>query len=150
METQTEFTTEKEQVDFLKMALCPKVLVVEDDITSEPIWEYILQRVSEKTLIMWATSVNEADHMIRDAVAEGRPFDLVITDIFLSGSLTGIDLWQRFHTQMPTSIVIMSAIEPMKVQKYFRGLGDPVYLQKPLNMHKTIETVYELLQRPRA
>lgn len=123
----------------------PKILVVEDDITAEPIWEYIIERVDKRASMVWATSVSEADQIIKAAVADGKPFDLIVSDIFLTGALTGIDLWRQFHLQMPTSIVLMSSIEPMKVQKYFRDLGEPIYLQKPLNMHETIETLYDLL-----
>ena len=86
--------------------------------------------------------------MIFIAQMEGTPFDLVVSDIFLSGSLTGIDLWQRFNHQLNGNFLLISSIDPMKLQKHLAGLGAPIYIQKPLNVHETIETVYGLLQRP--
>lgn len=148
MKPQRELFNNEEWVDLEDTMRRPKVLVVEDDITSEPLWQHILMCADQSAFMTWATSVNEADQLIREAWAERRPYDLVISDIFLSGTLTGIDLWERFHSQMPNSIILMSAIDPLKVQKHLRGMGEPIYLQKPLNMHNTIETVYELLRRP--
>lgn len=126
----------------------PRILVVEDDMTQEPFWDYIIERAAEKAIVSWATSVAEADEMIFIAQMEGAPFDLVISDIFLSGSLTGIDLWQRFNHQLNGNFLLISSIDPMNLQKHLAGLGAPIYIQKPLNVHETIETIYGLLQRP--
>lgn len=150
METHDKYKEGRTRLETDKLTTRPRILVVEDDITSEPIWEHILERVDERATMVWATSVNEADQLIRDALAEDAPFDLVISDIFLSGSLTGIDLWQRFRNRMKAPIILMSGIEHMKLQKYLRGIGEPVYLPKPLNMHDTIETVYEMLHQSHA
>lgn len=150
MEVQSKRKVEPTKVSTEKLTARPRILVVEDDITSEPIWDHILARVDDRAVMVWATSVNEADQLIQDAMKEGKPFALIICDIFLSGSLTGIDLWQRFRDQMRTPIILMSSIDHMKLQKHLRGIGEPVYLPKPLNMHDTIETVYEMLHHPQA
>lgn len=147
MEAQLKIEGETEDQFKREMPQSTKsVLIVEDDITAEPIWEYILDRAEKNTHMTWATSVKEADLRLRAAISEGRPYDLLISDIFLSGSLTGIDLWSRFQALMPAAIILMSTIHPIKMQSYFKGQTAPIYLQKPLNMHETIETVYELLQ----
>ncbi len=125
----------------------PRILIVEDDITQEPFWDYIIERAAQKAIVSWATSVAEADEMILVAQMEGTHFDLVVSDIFLSGSQTGIDLWQRFNHQLNGNFLLVSSIDPMKLQKHLTGLGSPAYIQKPLNVHETIETVYGLLQR---
>lgn len=139
-------STEQLQVQKQHVAR-PRILIVEDDMTQEPFWDYIIERAAEKAIVSWATSVAEADEMIYVAQMEETHFDLIVSDIFLSGSLTGIDLWQRFNYQLNGNFLLVSSIDPMKLQKLLAGLGAPIYIQKPLNVHETIETVYGLLQR---
>jgi response regulator of citrate/malate metabolism len=125
----------------------PRVLVVEDDLTQEPIWSYIVEKASRWSTMMWATGVPEAYKMISDAKRDGAPFDLVISDIFLSGSLTGIDLWEKLDSEMKNHFLMVSSIDPIKVFRQLEGYKSSMYVQKPLNIHDTIETVYGLLQR---
>lgn len=125
----------------------PRVLIVEDDTTQEPIWDYIIERASGRARLSWATSAVEADAMIAEAADEGEDFDLVISDIFLSGALTGIDLWQSQHNHLRGNFLLVSSIDPVRLHKHVRGMGSPTYIQKPLKIPETIETVYGLLHR---
>ena len=126
----------------------PKILIVEDDITLEPIWSYIIERVNRKASVVWATAEAEAEELIMDSFEKGHEYDLVITDIFLSGSKTGIDLWNRFFHLLHGRIIVTSSIEYSKFAKYLgTTAAQPLYLQKPLSPHDCIEAVYGMLQR---
>jgi len=126
-----------------------KILVVEDDVGFEPLWQSIVKRaLGEHARVEWATSEVEAEELILKAKDEGLPYALVITDIFLSGSRTGIDLWKKFFREMRGRIILTSGIEHTKFNRYFEKEAErPVYLQKPLVPHECIEIVYELLNR---
>jgi len=122
-----------------------RVLVVEDDTTFEPVWAHIIDRADKVATFEWATSVTEAEEILERAFRNGNPFDLVVSDIFLSGTKTGIDLWRAYHQRLREGVLLISSIDPLKISKYFQGEGHPRYLQKPLNIEETIETVFELL-----
>jgi response regulator of citrate/malate metabolism len=126
------------------------ILIVEDDITSEPIWDFIFSQLDPYAKISWATSVVEAEEILDSSINEGKCFDLILADIFLSGSLTGVDLWVELQEGMPNLIILMSASEPAKIKKYFKNLGSVKYLQKPLNIHETIEILRETLSQNQA
>jgi response regulator of citrate/malate metabolism len=125
----------------------PRILVVEDDITFQPIWAYIIDRVHGKANLDWVSSVAEAEEKMLSLMASGSAYDLIVSDIFLLGSETGIDLWTKYHQQFHESIVLVSTSDPMQITLQFKGKGSPSYLQKPLNVHEAIEMVYTLLQR---
>jgi hypothetical protein len=64
----------------------PKILIVEDDKTLEPIWDYVTTKVNNLSKVDWATSELEAEDLIFEAQRDGRQYDLVIVDIFLEGA----------------------------------------------------------------
>ena len=111
--------TNTSQTEMLGQPTKPKILVVEDDITFEPFWSAIAERADRNAQVFWATSELEAESMIIAAIEAGRPYNLVITDIFLSGSRTGIDLWIKFYKQLHGRIIVTSGIEYQKFVQYF-------------------------------
>ena len=124
----------------------PKILIVEDDTTYEPFWTAIVERADRAAKVTWATSEPEAERIIQEAVKHGSNFDLIITDIFLSGSRTGIDLCSKFFKMLHGKIIITSSIEFEKYAQFFnKELIRPMYLQKPLVPHECIGAVYSAL-----
>ncbi|MBL7542816.1 MAG: response regulator [Bdellovibrionaceae bacterium] len=125
-----------------------RILIVEDDMTMEPLWAYILEKVDKRNAYEWVASEAEAERKIENSLLDGRQFDLVISDIFLSGTKTGIDLWRRFSDPLCGKIILMSAIAKIKFQNYLGySATAPVYIQKPLDIHDCIETVYFMLHK---
>ncbi len=124
----------------------PQILVVEDDVTFEPFWQAIVERADRNAKVFWATSELEAEDMIAKAFETGQGFDLVITDIFLSGARTGIDLWSKFTKALHGKIIITSAIEYEKFMQYFdKSDARPLFLQKPLIPHECVGAIYNSL-----
>jgi response regulator of citrate/malate metabolism len=147
METQSIHRKKQlNQETILQMA---RILIVEDDITSRPIWEYIIGKADRSAKFDWAKSVDEAEFKIEESVRLGQEYDLIVSDIFLSGSKTGIDLWKKYDQDLNKKIVLVSGIEQMKLMKYLGADKAPIYLKKPLNVEDCIEVVYEVLhQKP--
>lgn len=123
----------------------PRVLIVEDDVTMEPLWTYIIDQVAPGAYLKWVTSEEAAEHAIRYQLLRHRPYDLVISDVFLSSSRTGIDLWRQF-SEGYTRFLFMSVISPSKFAKLI-GPNEPTptYLQKPLNPEECTAAVKALL-----
>jgi response regulator of citrate/malate metabolism len=121
------------------------VLIVEDDLSYEPIWRKVFEEVNPEIEYSWCTSAGEAQKVLEKTLAEGEFWDLVIVDIFLSGSRTGLDLWQRCGEPVE-NMIIVSSVEYGKLLDY---IGDserpPIYLKKPLNLKECVSVVSEVL-----
>lgn len=146
METQ-KIEVQGSEVETTESPKKQRILIVEDDVTFEPIWQSIIGKANRFAALDWATSVQEAEVLIAEAQLSGNPHQLVISDIFLSGSRTGIDLWQQYRSLFHERFILVSAAGQMKMLKSIRGQGEPIYLQKPLVISEAITTVYGLLHR---
>ncbi len=125
----------------------PLILIVEDDPTLEPLWAYIIEKVHPRANYVWAQSEIEAEDYIDLHQTIGRPFDLVIADIFLSGQRTGIDLWQKYDSDLTGKFLLVSGIKVDKYHKLFSSKAFvPQFIQKPLIPQECIETVYTILK----
>jgi len=122
-----------------------RILIVEDDLTMEPLWSYVISTVVTGASVHWLSTEEAAEKLISNKLRLNEEFDLVIADVFLSGTRTGIDLWRRFG-EGPTLFLLMSVVSP---QKFTRLVGEgelsPFYIQKPLSPKICIEMVSALL-----
>lgn len=117
----------------LQEGISPRFLIVDDDITSEAIWEVIIRGVHPRATMDWAIGYSDACEKIRNSRVTGRPFNAVIVDIFLSGSKTGLDLWNDFNGILDQRMIIISSIEPAKLKSYLsKSDHSPMYLKKPI------------------
>lgn len=110
-----------------------KILVIEDDPMFEPIWDHIITNVSPKIEFYWASNPLQAQELIYKSKNEGWSYDLIISDIYLSSSITGIDLWSRFG--QTENFLLISSIDNYKLieKAKQKGKTPPPYIQKPLN-----------------
>ena len=124
----------------------PKILIVEDDKTLTPIWDYITTSVSENSIVDWATSELEAEDYIFQAMRNGKQYDLVIIDIFLDGARTGLDFYERFGHLFHHKMIITSGTDYQKYEEYLvKGNFAPYCLEKPLNPKHCIEIIGNML-----
>jgi DNA-binding NtrC family response regulator len=123
-----------------------RILIVEDDVTAEPLWRHIFNEVSPDVIYRWVGNADAAEYLIRKRASQGMPFDLVISDIFLNGQRTGIDLWQKMSPMVP-HFLLVSVLAP---EKLYRLIGEspevPRYFQKPLNPKICVDVLSEMLQ----
>lgn len=126
----------------------PEVLVVEDDLGLEPFWSHLIHQAHKRARVHWVTSEEEAEAKIEQSIESGNKVDLVITDIYLNGSKTGIDLWSRFYADLRGNMIVTSGMDYQKFANYVKGsLHQPLFLKKPLNPPECIAAVYEMLVR---
>lgn len=113
------------------------VLIVEDDLALRPLWERAFKTKTVK--VDWVTSMEEAEHSIRARFQNSEPYHLVIADISLEGTGTGIDLWNRYGEEA-TNFVFVTGL-PISKQAFHTLLnyGYPPYYKKPLTAKKCLE-----------
>lgn len=125
----------------------PRILIVEDDTTLYHLWSQASSIVSNLVQIDWATSEIEAEELILDSLREGRQYDLLIVDIFLEGTRTGLDLYKRFGHLFYNHIIITSGTEYQKYVEYLNiGSLAPFCMEKPLQPTQCIEVLKRMLQ----
>ena len=124
-----------------------RVLIVEDNLDWEEVWKLVLHVFAEESEIFWATSVVEAKQLLSEKASNGFRFDIVICDIFLSGSLTGFDFFEYVDDQYKDSFIFVSSVKPNKVRASVNAVGHDVrVLQKPFRMKDAI-TELRAIQR---
>jgi CheY-like chemotaxis protein len=125
-----------------------ELLVVEDDLAAQDIWQKILGAVCPTALVRWARTEEGAEMQIRNRLKTGGGFDLVIVDIFLAGKKTGIDLWRRYGCG-PTRFLFASCVSPGQFASMIDDAkGEcrmPILLDKPLKLSDCVEAVRNAL-----
>jgi DNA-binding response OmpR family regulator len=125
----------------------PRILIVEDDLTYEPIWRYVCREANINASILWRTDFLNAVQLINESREIGRPFDLIVSDISLDGPETGFDLWNEFHEQFNGRFILVSSADHFKDLKFVHQIGEPIYLKKPISTDEAIMLVHEALSR---
>lgn len=114
-----------------------KILIIEDETIISFGYRLQLERMGFE-VIGTARSYEEAQEVLR---AE-RP-DLIIMDIYLKGTRTGLDLAQEIQATQPIPILFLTASTRPEVVEAIRGLHDCQYLPKPINS----DNLEDVLQR---
>lgn len=110
-----------------------RVLVVEDDLTFKSFWNHLISEQFKKSKIDWVSSEEVAEGMIRNRFLKGKPYDLVIADIFLAGQKTGLELWFNF-AEAATQFIFVSVLAENRFEQLMKSAKyTPIFLQKPLN-----------------
>jgi uncharacterized protein (TIGR02266 family) len=126
-----------------------RVLLVEDNPHLVEMYSYVLRRLAAQEL---AGRVPMEVHFAQDghgalAQLEGRPFDLVVTDLYMP-VLDGFELVQRMKSDPRLRTVPVVAISGggTEAQERATDLGVDVYLGKPVKFVQVLETVKQLLR----
>lgn len=124
-----------------------RALIVEDDLALQPFWKIVLKRCFQECELDWAVSAEHAKCMIQQSERIGTPYSLIISDIFLAGSETGLDLLKsEIESQTATKFLLVSAAEADRIKDTLGWISDSVVLTKPLNVPKCERAIYQLLK----
>lgn len=113
-----------------------KILVIEDDLALKPLWELISRRNFGPSHLDWAVSADEAEKLFQKSVQNNTPYALVVVDVFLSGSDTGLDFIKNTRALgHKTPVILVSSISETDLKKTYDAVLNPVaVLTKPLNV----------------
>jgi response regulator of citrate/malate metabolism len=112
-----------------------RVLIAEDDMALKPLWEEFFSRFKEKIDVQWTVSCEEAIKIMEKAVKDSRDFDLIISDIFLAGSGTGVELLNSAVVNSShAKKLLISAVERKHIlEEYPWAIKDVEVVSKPFN-----------------
>lgn len=114
-----------------------KILIIEDETIISFGYRLQLERMGFE-VIGTARSSEEAEEVLR----QERP-DLIIMDIYLKGTRTGLDLAQEIQAKEPIPILFLTASTKPEIVQAIRDLHDCQYLPKPINS----DNLEDVLQR---
>ena len=126
-----------------------KILLIEDDLSLEPMLSSILHDIDPSIEMDSVTSAEAAISKLEEAQRSSKknPYELIIADIFLDGKITGVDFWdlcRNIYPKMPT--LVMSGLP---LNKFFDFIGPnnvcPPFLEKPLHLLECRQTLQRML-----
>jgi CheY-like chemotaxis protein len=113
-----------------------KVLLVEDNPFFQNIWNSILSQSLHSYQLDWAVSENAAAKLLAETT-----YDIIIADIFLSGSKTGVDIWKSINPEQ-SKFIFSSSISQEKFELFAIDEDRPYYfIEKPLNTEHCINLI---------
>jgi DNA-binding NtrC family response regulator len=119
--------------------------VVEDDRSGETVLRHIIHSVDPEAKVDWVENAEVAALTLVQESSAGRPYDLIISDVFLAGKLTGIDLFKIYHEfkAYPPMVLTSSMGVPRFLEAFGKYLLIPTFLPKPYY----VEECREIIQR---
>lgn len=119
-----------------------KILVVEDDIGSEPMIRAMIQKINPQSEIDWVSSAEEALNLIQAKKMlaafdpENKPsgtYDLVLADIHLAGEKDGYAFARECVIRYEADFVLTSGSRP---------IGNPFpFIKKPFSINQVLTTL---------
>jgi two-component system cell cycle response regulator len=145
-------------VEFIKnysrrtSGLVGKILYVEDSRTAAMVTRHIMEK--HGLMITHTTTAEEALELLEETKPGGPrehdAFDIVVTDFYLKGKLTGGDLLHavrtRFHysqQEMPVLVVTVADNEEKQAEVFHAGAND--FVTKPIVEEILIARIHSLL-----
>lgn len=115
-----------------------KILIVEDDLALKPIWEKFFKLIATDAVIEWAVSCEEAFKMINQTNEAGASYFLIVSDIFLAGSKTGLELINSSEVikSKAKTVLISAADSDEVVEKFGYLVQDTIVISKPFDFKK--------------
>lgn len=124
-----------------------KILIVEDDLSQKPLWNSVISRFSNSTEIEWVVSSEQAKKLMATSKNDSTPYDLIIVDMFLAGSDTGLDFLKSKEVRdMATKTILVSAADKDSLETHMkRESRNTKVIIKPLNIEKCTQALKEIL-----
>lgn len=124
-----------------------KILIVEDDLSLRPFWSLVFDRIAPRSRLDWAISSEQAQRLIEDSTRNQRPYDVIITDLFLAGSGTGLDLLESDAAKKsPAKKLLVSVADAKDIKDGFIPSGsDVTVLSKPLDIPRCTKVIEGVL-----
>ena len=130
------------------------VLLIEEDTALHQFWSLLIKKVHPNSALTVTTNAEDAERLISNALESFSPFDLVISNLFLRGEMTGLELWKLFSDSeifFPQFIIVSS----VPITEYERLLSHekrkPLFVRKPLDPNfcgdLISKTFFEIFQR---
>lgn len=104
-----------------------KILIIEDETIISFGYRLQLERMGFE-VVGAARSSEEAETLLEQVTP-----DLIIMDIYLKGTKSGLDLAKELHARRPIPILFLTASTKPEIISAIHELKDCQYLSKPIN-----------------
>lgn len=122
------------------------ILLIDDDISLEPVWRAIINKLKCPCELDWVASSAAAERLLFNKKKSNEHYDVILCDIFLSGSKTGLDFVNSFANE-PTEYIFTSGVCPHKLTKMLSQQSRKYrILQKPLDLEACQKVLNEVLE----
>lgn len=126
-----------------------RVLLVEDEPIFGEIWKYILKTMNKSVELTCVDSIEGAEKLISSLSVGVNHFDLVISDLYVSGAKNGIDFWkERFLSEVDPAppFILVSSLSISHLLKGLKGTwAIPTYIQKPFDPSECVPVIKSVL-----
>ncbi len=122
------------------------IMIIEDDLPLLRSLCFTLKR--HRYLVGMSSNGRDALENIVDACRDGRPFDLLVTDMAIPG-IDGLGLFDKLHKQgiaIPVLVIAAQTDKDLVAQLEKRGIKE--ILIKPFNSAELVTRVSSLLEHP--
>jgi CheY-like chemotaxis protein len=114
----------------------PVILLVEDE------WLVRMDMADTLSDAGWEVLEAGSGEAALEAIALGRPISLLVTDIRLTGPLTGWDVAEAYRGKFPGAPVVYASANPRDDR---RAVDGSIFLGKPSRTETLIATCRQLL-----
>ncbi len=120
----------------------PSILVVEDDRNLSNAVHRALKRAFKSATIVWVTTAEEAETKLSQ-----QSFNVVLSDLTLCGTKTGIDLWRTCKANHQTTPFVMMSGMPVAqfLDRMKAETQPPPFLPKPFHVEELFQMLREYL-----
>jgi len=115
------------------------ILIVEDDLISQLVLRTYLGR-SGFTELHFATTADEAL-----AVLSEQPVTLILLDVFIDGSVNGLELAEIVKEKYGTPIVFTTANSDRFTYEKAQSVGPADFITKPYDIEEVTQTIMRIL-----
>jgi len=123
--------------------ITPHVLIAEDEQNARFTLSLILRKAGYSVTAV--ENGRAALECLHDSLTSGKPIDLLITDLRMSG-LTGIELLDAIKSlNISLPVVVITGYGTKEMLHRLSGMGIYSYLEKPFNAFELIRTVNQAL-----
>jgi len=114
-----------------------KILIIDDDISLKPLWEYVLSQHFVDAEIDWHIDIETAKQQYLKQKKTSTPYSLMIVDLFLSGAETGLDFLLFLQKKQETCpLLFVSAVDAAKLKEEVARFSLRCHVvEKPLQSH---------------
>lgn len=128
-----------------------KILVIDDDISLKPLWEYVLYRYFVDVEIDWHIDIETAKKQYLKQKKINQPYSLMIVDLFLSGAETGLDFLLFLQKKKETGpLIFVSAVDVVKLKEEVAKFSlFCQVVEKPLQSHELEKILQKMISNDR-
>ena len=123
-----------------------RFLILEDDAVARKFLELILVTAFKKSHVTSLSGIDQIHEQVGKPEKLGDHYDVIFTDIFLSGDRTGVDLLRELPPKTQQRTIVCSTVDQEKFQALCREHKFACrFVRKPVDAEQVLKEVQKIL-----